>query len=201
MVLCLAYAFMLSLRRQLCGGERIFMGAQREEKADSQQTTDHSGTTDVFTSARAFALGHRNVLAVVTVSAITAAVIIPYIAQAGIGNFANVVTGQPVSQDLQPAKDVSEVNQQEQKTEQPASQQTPGNTSNTNNSTTNVTVNGQQVPVPENGTYSKTTEDGNSRTEIKVESKRSSTSDDSSSSNSSSVHLNVHSESSSSSSD
>ena len=77
--------------------------------------------------------------------------------------------------------------------------ETSGAASNDSQSTTNVTVNGQRVDVPANGSYSQTIEDGNSRTEIRTESNHSNTTtgNGSSSSNNSSVNINISSGSSS----
>jgi hypothetical protein len=65
--------------------------------------------------------------------------------------------------------------------------------------TTNVTVNGETITVPENGSYRKTTDDGTTRTDVKVDSRnQSSTSGDGASNSSSSkIQVNVQSNSSS----
>lgn len=60
-------------------------------------------------------------------------------------------------------------------------------------STTQVTVNGESVTVPENGSYHRTTDDGNTRTDIDVDSRQqeNTSGNGSSSSASSSVRINV----------
>ena len=70
-------------------------------------------------------------------------------------------------------------------------------------STTEVMVNGERLTVPENGSYQRTTEDSNGRTDVKVDNRNQSTSsgDGSSNSSSSEVRIDVRSESSSSSGD
>lgn len=68
-------------------------------------------------------------------------------------------------------------------------------------STTEVTVNGERLTVPENGSYQRTTQDGNSRTNVNVDNRNQSTrsGDGSSNSSSSEIRVDVRSESSSSS--
>lgn len=65
--------------------------------------------------------------------------------------------------------------------------------SSSSQSATNVTVNGRKVDVPANGSYSQTTDDGVTRTEIRTNSNHSSTTtgNSSSNSNSSSVNINI----------
>jgi uncharacterized membrane protein YvbJ len=185
-MVCLAYAFMLSLRRQLCGGGRIFMSAQSGNTADNRQADHKNSTATIFTSARAYARNHREVMAAVTVAAITAAVIVPYIATAGTESFGNVIAGRPVSNTRD---DVSDMDQQKRQT----LQQTTNNNSTSNE--TNITVNGRQLPVPDNGSYHTTIDDGDSHTDVKVESSQNSTSNGGSNTSNSSVHFNVQTES------
>lgn len=169
------------------------MNAQSGNRAGSRQDGRESTPVTVFDVARTYARSHRNILATVTVSAITAAIVVPYIATAGIKSFGSVITGQPLTQDSQPAKKASDIHRQEQEMVQHSTE------SNANSSQTSVTVNGQQVPVPDSGSYHKTIDNGNGRTEINVESSQSSTGNGSSNSSNSSVQLNVRSESHSSS--
>lgn len=169
------------------------MSAQSGNRADSQQDSHKGSSATIFDTARVYARNHRNVLAIVTVSAITAAIVTPYIATAGVKSFGNVITGQPLTHDSQPVREASDMDRQEQETVQHSTG------SNASNSQTSVTVNGQHVPVPDNGSYHKTIDNGSSHTEINVESSQSSTGNGSSNSNNSSVQLNVRSESHSSS--
>jgi len=171
------------------------MEAQSGDTADSRQASRANGIATTFVSASAYVRSHRNVMATVVVSAITAAVIVPYIATAGAANFGNIVTGQPVNSDASITESEPIMEQPERDT----LRQTTGGSSNS--SQTNVTVNGQSIQVPENGTYSKTTDDNNGHTEVRVESSHSSSSTGGSASNNSTVQLNVHSESHSTSGD
>lgn len=65
--------------------------------------------------------------------------------------------------------------------------------------TTTVTVNGETITVPANGSYERSTVDGNSRTDVKVDNQNQSSTSGNSSSNSSSSRIEVNSHSSSSS--
>lgn len=74
-----------------------------------------------------------------------------------------------------------------------------GGSGSTSNSSTSVTVNGQQIDLPENGSYSGTIDNGTSQTKVESNSSHSSSSsqngNSSSSSSRSSVNINISSES------
>jgi hypothetical protein len=74
----------------------------------------------------------------------------------------------------------------------------PDDSQNSNNSSssTSVTVNGQSIPVPQNGSYSQTINNDGSTTTVNVDNQNISTSDSTGNSNHSSLHINVHSSSS-----
>jgi len=78
-------------------------------------------------------------------------------------------------------------------------QSSRGSASNTSN--TSVTVNGQSVDVPANGSYNKQTTTPEGTTHVQVDSTHTSTSSGSNANNSSNVRININSESSSSGSD
>jgi len=63
--------------------------------------------------------------------------------------------------------------------------QTPGSNS------TNVTVNGQSIPVPDNGSYNELLNSGNSKTDVTINSERTSATSGSSASNNSSTSINI----------
>jgi hypothetical protein len=89
--------------------------------------------------------------------------------------------------------------EQEQSANNPDTGSTSTQGSSNSRSTTSVTVNGQRVDVPANGSYSQTIDDGNSHSEIHSQSTHTSTTNGSNTSNSnySSVNINISSGSSS----
>jgi hypothetical protein len=151
---------------------------------------------------RAFAHQHRMAVTVATISIVSIAAIAPVIVQAA--RKGEPASTQPAASTQQGPKNAAEMQNnssqnESHKTTVKVDNSTSSNSDNpnTNQSNTNVTVNGQSVEVPANGSYHKTIEDNNGRTEIHVDSKHSSSGDNNgqSSSNNSSVNLNVQSES------
>ena len=136
------------------------------------------------------AQGNRKVLMVTVVSVVMVGAVTSYALATSDSNSSRI---QPSSQQAETARTLPQPTNQ-QKFESEAGQQGAV----TNNTT--VTVNGQNIDVPENGSYSETTRDGDSRTDVKVESSNTSNSTGNSSSSNSSVNLNVTTESRSSSS-
>jgi hypothetical protein len=143
----------------------------------------------------AYVSQHRKIAAAVTISVIATAAIVPFATQASDQDGA-----QGRTQDSQSAGNADKMPDLDATDKSDAGKKTGGSQS-TNSHSTDVTVNGQSIDVPENGTYDKTIEDGDSRTDVHVDSSQSSSTDGSSSHSSSSVKLNVSSESRSSSSE
>lgn len=140
---------------------------------------------------------HRTTLIIAAVSTLSLATITPYLATSGFQQSNIAELDKSAIEQHQPTTKALDIGQQEQG----IMQQTTDSNLNAKQGQTTVVVNGQQIEVPSNGSYSKTLDDSSGRTDITVESSRSGGSSAHVTSNSSSVQLNVHSESSSSSSD
>jgi hypothetical protein len=160
-------------------GEGFSMGAQSEGSANS-------AARSMAQFAR-FGKDHRTTVGLVSVALVSVA---------GMSAFAMSSTPTPkdgrsiqVEAAGQQAS-IQDNNRQETQLDKAANNE-PSKSSNSNKSETTVTVNGQAVPVPTNGTYDKTTTDADGTTRVQV------TSDTMSEqgSTSSSVELHIQSES------
>lgn len=98
---------------------------------------------------------------------------------------------------VQPAKEQGAKAMDEQDAKAPKT--TESVTDDGSGATTNVTVNGETITVPENGSYHRSTDDGGTQTEIHVDNRNQSSTSGNGSSNSSSskIEVNVQSNSSS----
>jgi hypothetical protein len=173
------------------------MGAQVRHNGGHDQHASRP-TDRTRPSLTAYIRRHRKVAAAATVSVLAATIIVPY--AAGAMSQDGTQNSTRASQSEGNANSVPNPDKEKQERAQEQSNNGSSSGTSTNKSDTNITVNGQSIEVPENGSYNKTIQDGNSRTDIKVESNHNSTSDGNSSSNNSSVNLNVTTESHSSSS-
>jgi hypothetical protein len=175
-MLYLAYAFMLSQIRQVCGGGRIFMHTpEGHEQGYRRQLI------------RSFIGGHRKIVGLLAIVVLAGVVVIPY---------ANASSTTSRNQSDQSADNAPKpaIDSPEEKDQMPANSSNNG--SNTNQP--QVTVNGQSVDVPANGNYHQVTDDANGHTEVKVESSQHSNGGNTSNSNSSTVNIDVDSQSQSS---
>jgi len=173
-----------------------------EARLQSNHVGQQRPATSFGTKVHGYVQSHRKVVAIATIVTVAAAFITPIAIQAASNDM--VTTMQQDNQASEQAETKAESlppSEQEPQESRQSTQTQSDEGATSNRSETNVTVNGERVEVPENGSYSKTIKDGNSRTNINVESNHSSTSSGNSSTNNSSVNVNIKSESHSSSSD
>jgi hypothetical protein len=139
--------------------------------------------------------GHRLLVAVPSVALLAAVAVIPYVSASSHDEAASIRSQQASDSQSQSKNRLDSP-------KEPAMSETDETPStNHSSSQTSVTVNGQSVDVPANGSYHNVSQDANGRTEVTVQSSQSSSGDASHNSSSSSVNLDVNSQSSSSNSD
>ena len=179
----LAYAFMLSLESQLY----VFIidyiivsvvGEGYEMYSDNSPSKPTEGSSESVASSKpiynrpveAALKNHRKMAAIVTLSVLATAIVIPYSVRASINTSseANSKNSNLNVHATSESKSMVQPQDSTQHIQQPKA--APSGDTNSNASKTTVTVNGQTIEVPANGIYDKTTTDGNGQTQVQVNS-------------------------------
>jgi hypothetical protein len=173
------------------------------KSATSARSSWTRGTKGVTSTFSTWLRNHRKTAALTTLSVLATSIVVPYAVHASSGGQTPAASTADTTT-VKATTKAAPVSQPADSTEDTIQAQPSGE----NSSRTSVTVNGQAVDVPANGTYSKTTTDGNSQTRVNVDSSHKQTSSvgpgqsgSVSNQSSSSVNVNVNSSSSSESSD